>query len=52
MNVIIMVEEGGATANPTTIPTEPVTKNITIKTFSLNGLMYLMPNIKRGFIIN
>ena len=43
---VIIIEESedklGATVNPITIPRIPVPKNIIIRTFSRNGLMYFI----------
>ena len=45
-NVTYKVMFGGARNSPMTMPTPPVTKNITTRTFTLCGGMYRINHVK------
>ena len=47
IKVSIIVEEGGATTKPTTIPSIPVEKNNIIKTLTFVGAIYFITGIKK-----
>lgn len=51
INVIITVNDGGATISPITRPIIPVAKNIIISTLTLVGEIYLNTGILRAGII-